>query len=96
LPVAATAFPQRQAHFGINVHSRWRDQNDDDAYVAWARKAFEATAPFASGTAYVNFMPGDEGERVKTAYGANFARLGEIKRRYDPTNLFRFNHNIAP
>jgi FAD/FMN-containing dehydrogenase len=48
VPVAATAFPQRDAHFGMNVHSRWRDKSEDNAHIAWARRAFEATAPFAS------------------------------------------------
>jgi FAD/FMN-containing dehydrogenase len=96
VPVSSTAFPQRNAHFGMNVHSRWREQSMDNQYVKWARRAFDATAPFASGTAYVNFMPGDEGERVQTAYGENYARLVEIKRRYDPKNLFRLNQNIVP
>jgi FAD/FMN-containing dehydrogenase len=96
VPVSSTAFPQRNAHFGMNVHSRWRDQSTDKQYVEWARQAFDATAPFASGTAYVNFMPGDEGDRVQTAYGENYARLTEIKRRYDPKNLFRLNQNIVP
>ena len=96
MPVSSTAFPQRNAHFGMNVHSRWRDQSADERYIEWARRAFEATAPFASGTAYVNFMPGDEEERVQGAYGENYARLMEIKRRYDPKNLFRLNHNIVP
>ena len=96
VPVSSTAFPQRNAHFGMNVHSRWRDQSADEQHIEWARRAFEATAPFASGTAYVNFMPGDEGERVQSAYGENYARLMEIKRRYDPKNLFRLNHNIVP
>ena len=68
----------------------------DKACIDWAKKLFEAVAPFAIGTAYVNFMPGDEGERVEKAYGASFRRLAEIKRRYDPSNLFRMNQNIRP
>jgi FAD/FMN-containing dehydrogenase len=96
VPVSSTAFPQRNAHFGMNVHSRWRDPSTDKQYVDWARRSFDATATFASGTAYVNFMPGDEGERVESAYGENYARLSEIKRRYDPKNLFRLNQNIVP
>jgi hypothetical protein len=57
---------------------------------------FSATAPYAVGSVYVNFMPDDEVDRVGSAYGANIARLAEIKYRYDPMNLFRMNHNIAP
>ena len=96
VPVSSTAFPQRHAHFGMNIHSRWRDPSSDKQHVEWAKHAFDATAPFASGTAYVNFMPGDEGDRVQSAYGENYARLTEIKRRYDPNNLFRLNQNIVP
>jgi hypothetical protein len=57
---------------------------------------FEATAPFASGSVYVNFMPDDETDRVENAYGMNYRRLAEIKGRYDPDNLFRMNQNIRP
>jgi FAD/FMN-containing dehydrogenase len=48
------------------------------------------------GSVYVNFMPEDESDRVETAYGANYRRLAEIKRHYDPDNLFRMNQNIRP
>ena len=48
------------------------------------------------GRVYVNFMPEDESDQVETAYGANYRRLAEIKRRYDPNNLFRMNQNIRP
>ena len=48
------------------------------------------------GSVYVNFMPEDESDRVETAYGSNYRRLAEIKRRYDPDNLFRMNQNIPP
>ena len=92
----ATAFPNRNAHFVMNAHGRWREKDDDAAGVGWARKLFEAVAPFALGTAYVNFMPEDESSRVESAYGANYRRLAEIKRRYDPDNLFRMNQNIRP
>ena len=57
---------------------------------------FAATASQALGTAYVNFMPGDEEARVEGIYGASYRRLAEIKRRYDPANMFRINHNIQP
>jgi FAD/FMN-containing dehydrogenase len=92
----ATAFPQRKSHFVMNVHARWRDAGIDQTCIGWARKLFEAMSPHAAGTAYINFMPGDESERVETAYGENFERLAQIKRRYDPSNLFRMNQNVKP
>jgi FAD/FMN-containing dehydrogenase len=92
----ATAFSQRNAHFGMNVHTRWREASMDKKYIAGAKKLFDAAAPFAIGTAYVNFMPGDEGERVEKAYGTSYSRLAQVKRRYDPSNLFRMNQNIRP
>ncbi|OAF05389.1 FAD-linked oxidase [Bradyrhizobium centrolobii] len=92
----ATAYPQRQSHFVMNVHTRWREQADDAACIAWARQLFDATAPYAAGSVYVNFIPDDEVGRVSAAYGPNMQRLAQIKHRYDPTNLFRMNHNIAP
>jgi len=92
----ATAWSNRDAHFIMNVHTRWRDRAQDTACVAWARRLFDAAAPFASGSVYVNFMPDDENDRVEKAYGTNYRRLAEIKRRYDPDNLFRMNQNIQP
>ena len=92
----ATAWSNRNAHFIMNVHTRWRDRAEDSACVAWARRLFDAAAPFASGSVYVNFMPDDEKDRVANAYGANYRRLADIKRRYDPGNLFRMNQNIRP
>jgi hypothetical protein len=92
----ATAFPQRRSHFVMNVHARWRDGKDDNLCIAWARHLFGATEPFAIGSAYVNFMPDDETERVEKVYGMNFRRLAEIKGQYDPDNVFRLNQNIRP
>jgi FAD/FMN-containing dehydrogenase len=96
IPGNATAYPNRDAHFTMNVHTRWQDKAQDASCIAWARHLFEATAPFASDSVYVNFMPEDEGDRVEKAYGTNYRRLAEIKRRYDPANLFRMNQNIRP
>jgi FAD/FMN-containing dehydrogenase len=92
----ATAFPQRKTHFVMNVHARWQEASMDNACTGWARKLFDAAAPHSAGTAYVNFMPADEAGRVQAAYGSNYQRLAEIKRRYDPTNLFRMNQNVQP
>jgi len=92
----ATAFPQRSTHFVMNVHARWREVGMDNACISWAKALFSAAAPHASGTAYVNFMPYDEPERVEAAYGANYRRLSDIKRRDDPQNFFRMNQNVRP
>jgi FAD/FMN-containing dehydrogenase len=92
----ATAWPNRKAHFVMNAHGRWRDKDQDSTCVGWARKLSQSAAPFAMGSVYINFMPEDESDRVEEAYGANYLRLAEIKRRYDPGNLFRLNQNVRP
>lgn len=92
----ATAYPQRNAHYIMNVHTRWADKARDDACRAWARGVFTRTAPYSMGTAYINFMPEDETDRVNGVYGGNLKRLQEVKARYDPGNLFRVNHNVKP
>ena len=90
----ATAYRYRDAKYILNVHSRWESPSDDQKCVAWARDFFKASAPFASGGAYVNFMTEEEGDRVSAVYGPNYQRLTEIKKKYDPGNLFHFNQNI--
>jgi FAD/FMN-containing dehydrogenase len=93
VPPEATAYPHRDAEFVMNVHTRWDDPAEDRRCVAWAREFFEATAPHAAGGVYVNFIPEDE-EQVRAAYGRNYDRLAELKRKYDPQNLFRVNQNV--
>jgi FAD/FMN-containing dehydrogenase len=92
----ATAFPQRSAHFVMNVHARWRESGMDKTCIDWARDLFERAKPHSAGTAYVNFMPGDETDRVEAAYGGNYRRLSRVKDIYDPNNMFRMNQNIRP
>ncbi len=96
VPADATAYPHRGTNFVLNVHGRWDDAADDEKCIGWAREFFDASAPFASGSVYVNFMTEDEEDRVKAAYGPNYDRLVELKNKYDPTNMFRLNHNIKP
>ena len=95
VPADATAYPHRDAEYIMNVHTRWTDAGQDGACVGWAREFFDATAPFATGGVYVNFVSEDEG-RAAAAYGDNYERLAELKRTYDPNNLFRTNQNVAP
>ena len=92
----SAAYAHRDAKFVMNFHGRWENPADDELCVAWARDFFNATAPFASGGVYVNFLTDDEGDRVRAAYGPNYNRLAQVKRKYDPDNLFRMNQNIKP
>jgi FAD/FMN-containing dehydrogenase len=93
----ATAYPHRHALYALNAISMWTDEGQDEANIRWSRRLWEAMRPFSPGGVYVNFVGLDEGEdRVKAAYGPNYDRLTEIKARYDPSNLFRFNQNIKP
>ena len=92
----ATAWPNRAPHFVVNVHTRWREARDDTRCIAWARELHNALTPHAMGSVYVNFIPDGDEAHVSEAYGANYARLVDIKRRFDPDNLFRANQNIGP
>ncbi|OLL32268.1 FAD-linked oxidase [Burkholderia sp. SRS-W-2-2016] len=92
----ATAYPNRDTLYGMNVHGRWDDARDDERCIAWARAFCDATRPFALGSVYVNFMTEEESGRIAEAYGPNYDRLVEVKNRYDPHNLFHHNQNIRP
>jgi FAD/FMN-containing dehydrogenase len=92
----AMAYGHRDAKFVLNVHGRWDEAKDDQKCIGWAREFFKASAPYASAGAYVNFMTAEEGDRVAAAYGSNYDRLVEIKKRYDPENVFHLNQNIKP
>ena len=92
----SAAYSQRDARFVINVHGRWETAAEDASGIGWARDFFKAATPFSTGGVYVNFMTADEGDRVRAAYGANYARLAKVKRQYDPGNLFSANQNIKP
>ncbi len=96
VPADATAYSHRDGRFVLNVHGRWEDPAKDAQCIGWARDLFKAAAPFATGAVYVNFMTQEEGDRIRSAYGGNYARLGKLKERYDPGNLFRVNQNIRP
>ena len=96
VPVDAMAFPSRDLKYVLNVHGRWEDAKHDKEGIGWARKFFDATLKFASAGAYVNFMTEDEQDRVSKAYGTNYSKLVDIKKKYDPQNLLKHNQNIKP
>jgi FAD/FMN-containing dehydrogenase len=96
----ATAFPNRAARFWLNIYGFWSDPADDAARIAWVKEFSDAMRPHAMAGQYVNFLGHDDADahrKALAAYGpAKLERLMELKRRYDPANLFRINHNIPP
>ena len=92
----ATAFPHRHAAWLINLPATWEDAACDAEEIAWVRRSFATIEPHLTGGKYVNFMGEDEEADSGGAYGATLRRLREVKRVYDPDNVFRLNQNVAP
>lgn len=92
----AMAYSSRDAKYVMNVHGRWETAAEDERGIAWAREFFAKSQPFASAGAYINFLTQEESDRIAFAYGGTYQRLVDIKRKYDPANLFRMNQNIKP
>jgi FAD/FMN-containing dehydrogenase len=92
----ATAFSHRDANFATVIAGMWPDPAQNDANTAWVRDYYDATAPLSEEGGYINFMASDDQGRIRANYGGNYDRLVEVKRAYDPGNLFHLNQNIAP
>ena len=92
----STAFAYRDATFATVIAGMWPDPADNEANTAWVKDYYAATAPHSEEGGYVNFMAEDDQSRIRANYRGNYDRLAEIKRRYDPDNLFRHNQNIQP
>ena len=93
----ATAFPHRRTGYDYLVVSQWSNPADTDRCIAWGRAAFDRMKPYMGAGRYVNYLDRDEpADQVAAAYGANYRRLRRIKKKYDPSNLFRLNQNIPP
>jgi FAD/FMN-containing dehydrogenase len=92
------AVGNRDARFAYGVTGMWEpDEPDADTFRQWVRDAWARFQPFSTGGNYINFQTADEDEeRVRATYGVNLDRLVEVKKRYDPDNLFRVNRNIRP
>lgn len=91
-----TAFSYRDADFSIALSPTMTTREDCEAQKDWVRGFHGAIAPHAMEGGYVNFMDGDDQDRVRANYRDNHTRLTRLKRRHDPGNLFRLNHNIVP
>jgi FAD/FMN-containing dehydrogenase len=87
----------RDARYVLNLASSWEQPDGDGANINWAREAWKDMKAFSTGGTYINFLTEDDGpERTATALGTALQRLAEVKKRWDPENVFRTNHNIKP
>ncbi|WP_325063648.1 BBE domain-containing protein [Streptomyces marianii] len=91
-----TAFAYRDAHFSTALSSTLPTRTALEAEIGWVRAFAAALEPHSLGGGYVNFMDADDQHRVRANHRQNHDRLVALKRRVDPGNLFRLNHNIAP
>jgi hypothetical protein len=91
--VSDMAFALRQPGFEIDIAGVWREATEQAAVVRWVQATRDSLQPFAHGV-YVNQLGDTSDQLVRSAYGSNYARLMEIKKKYDPTNLLRLNQNI--
>jgi len=93
---AETAFGDRSAPFIVNLLADWFDATEDAENIAWVRKIFSSLRPAMKPGVYVNFMSGDEQDRVHEAYHERWERMVKAKTHYDPHNFFRMNQNVLP
>ncbi len=91
-----TAVPHRDEGWNLLLPSVWVDPADTEANIAWTKDTFAALSEHFSGGRWLNYLGDDQDGAIRSAYGPNYDRLVEVKRRYDPDNVFHLNHNIAP
>jgi FAD/FMN-containing dehydrogenase len=91
-----TAFPHRSNPFNLIIWSQWEGAENSERNIHWTREFWNAMKPFLIESSYGNYLSDEGEESARASYGANYDRLVALKNKYDPTNLFRMNHNIKP
>jgi hypothetical protein len=91
-----TAFGDRSAPFIMNLLANWQEPAADAGNIGWVRGLFNKLRPAMKPGVYINFMSGDEQDRVPEAYHQRWERMVAVKSHYDPKNLFRLNQNVLP
>jgi hypothetical protein len=91
-----TAFGDRSSPFIVNLLGSWSEPAEDALHISWVRDLFAKLRRLMTPGVYVNFMSGDEADRVREAYRERWDRLVAVKSHYDPNNFFRLNQNIWP
>jgi FAD/FMN-containing dehydrogenase len=97
VPVLDTAVPHRETSYNILIPGEWMDSADTEKSIAWVRSTYSALEPLSANRRWLNYLDDDDGvDAIRVAYGPNYDRLVEVKRKYDPENVFHLNHNIEP
>jgi FAD/FMN-containing dehydrogenase len=97
VPPTETAFAARRPVWDVDVIGQWSDGAESAKHVSWVRSVWGEIEPYLEDSGYVNHLAEDDRpEKVRASYGENYRRLRELKKVYDPTNLFRANANIPP
>jgi FAD/FMN-containing dehydrogenase len=91
----ASAFSHRDAPFNCVIMPMWTEATETEKHVRWADSVWQGIQHASTGGVYVNYLGNEPDDRVRAAYGQSYPRLAELKRQYDPGNLFRFNQNIV-
>jgi hypothetical protein len=89
------AFPMRHARFGVLLSARWSHSADDRRCISWVRETFSRLDPADVSSTYSNYALADDSRALRTLISGRAEQLQDAKQRYDPTNLFRRNHNIT-
>ena len=93
----ATAFAARRTQWDFDAIGQWAEPAESTEHITWLRGVWDRCQPHLEGSAYVNHIATDDSpEKIRASYGSNHAQLSMLKRRFDPTNLFRINANITP
>ncbi len=92
-----TAFGHRDAEYDLVIASMWSEEREQETHIEWAKAFWDAMKPYSTDSVYVNYLSEEGEDRVREAYGGDhYARLAELKRTFDPQNVFRNNQNILP
>ncbi len=91
-----TAFAYREATYGMVFLAAWNDPAKDAERIQWVRDYYQAMAPYSEPGGYINFMQDDDYGKIQVNYRQNYDQLVQVKRKYDPNNLFHINQNITP
>jgi FAD/FMN-containing dehydrogenase len=92
----ASAFPHRKPGYSVLIIAHWTDSKMTDECISWARQTYQRLLRHSDGNVYSNYMDNDEQSRLENAYGNILPRLQQLKKSYDPGNLFHLNQNIPP